>query len=176
MAYDSFMSHLEVIIAMADYFTEDSDLVNPLVISYIVPLIGGIYEYLNWRDSRPEASQVFLYGTLGLPIGIGLNQVLSGFMIESYYLSLPALIGLAFVLRKTVLSGNEYSGLIWIYYAWIPGWILAHILESEGGHQILMKHFVLRTFAYMIMLGLLSGTLLILFAGITGGTPLQIAR
>lgn len=144
---------------MKDFYTEDSDLINPLIFSYLIPVAGGVYEYINWRDSRPEVAKLFLYGTLGIPLSLGAISILSVMGMGDYYFPLAFQLGVALVVERTALRENSYSKLIWIYYAWIPGWIAAHALSPDDGHQMLMKHFVLKSIAYAIIAGLILGVI-----------------
>lgn len=153
---------------MRDKYSEDPKLITPLVVSHLVPVIGGLYEYLNFRDSNPQMSKIFLYSTFGVPIVTLIDQMLLAVDFGGYWVSMSGLFLVALIIRKLVLADNKYGDIIWISYTGIFGFIYAYYFSyaDDQGIRYLIYHFTLRTIAYSIMIGLLLGVLLIFSSGV----------
>jgi len=144
---------------MGDRYSEDPDLITPLVISHLVPVVGGLYEYVKYRDSRPQISEIFKFVGLAVPSMVAVNQILSLVNISNGWISLVVLFAIAFIIKKVFLQDNRYADIIWISYGGLVGLIYSYYFKysDDEGIRYLIYHFVFRTLAYAIMIGLVLG-------------------
>ena len=157
---------------MGDRYSEDPKLISPLVVSHLIPVVGGVYEYFKFKESHPEMSKIFKFGTFGVPVGVLVDQALSLGSLGGYWSSTLVLLGVAFVIKKVFLKQNKYADIIWISYTALPGFVYAYYFKYSDKHGVryLIYHSTLRTIAYAVMIGLLLGVVLIMFSGLFMGS------
>jgi len=153
------------------------ELVKPLVVSLLIPVAGGLYEYFKHRGSEPQISKIFLLGAFSLPVWSVINQLLSAANVSNYWLSLALMTSLVFLLKKALLKDNKYADILWIYYMFVIGAIYSYYFKYRGNHELryLIYHSVVQTLAYAIIIGLLLGTASIFALAIFGSAMPIIA-
>jgi len=153
---------------MNDRYSEDPELITPLIVSHLIPVLGGLYEYLKFNDSHPEMSEIFKFGAFGTPIGLTVGFILSTVNLSSYWVLITVLFGVAFVIKKLFLRENKYADFIWISYTGLFGFVYAYYFKykQDHGKRYLIYHFTFRTLAYAIMIGLILGVIAIMVSGI----------
>lgn len=134
----------------------EGDLINPMLISYFVPVLGGLYMYRKYRGSKPEASKVILAGAFGLPLSWAWLYM-AEWGSPAYLGTGLLLFGLAYGLKQA-LKPNRYADMLYIYYLGVLGYLYIYFFRlSDPGMKHLATHFTLRGIAVSIIIALALG-------------------
>lgn len=105
---------------------ENKGLTLWMVLSYAVPVLGGLAAYFSLKENNPELSRLLMAGSFAVPV------TLSGSLILSLPGALLSALLAAIILNKTYLKDNYFSGMVYAFYLSLLGALYAYYGPMKG--------------------------------------------